>query len=223
MENIRVDFTPADRAILESYKLMCEGLVDYLGDAYEVVLHSLENLDHSVIKIINGYHTGRREGAPITDLALNMLEKIRQDKTGGFITYMSRNKKGEPMKSCTIAIQGERGNIIGLVCMNMYLNTPFEQVVSSFFAGALPGRNDIAQHAESFADSVDDLIMPTVAEVRKHVLSDATIAPSNKNKEIIIRLYAKGIFNLKDSVIKVADLLSLSKNTVYMHLRNIQI
>lgn len=42
----------------------------------------------------------------------------------------------------------------------------------------------------------------------------------NQNKEIVIRLYDQGIFNLKDSVIKIADRLGISKNTIYLHIRN---
>ena len=41
-----------------------------------------------------------------------------------------------------------------------------------------------------------------------------------KNKEIVAILYQKGIFNLKDSVITIANHLGISKNTVYMHIRN---
>ena len=44
---------------------------------------------------------------------------------------------------------------------------------------------------------------------------------SNKNKEIIRKLYDKGIFQIKDSVPKIADELNISKNTVYLHLRNL--
>ena len=42
----------------------------------------------------------------------------------------------------------------------------------------------------------------------------------NKNKEIVAILYQKGIFNLKDSVITIANHLGISKNTAYMHIRN---
>ena len=52
-----MSFTRMDRMVLESYKTLCEGLANYLGDGYEIVLHSLENYDNSVIKIINGYYT----------------------------------------------------------------------------------------------------------------------------------------------------------------------
>ena len=44
----------------------------------------------------------------------------------------------------------------------------------------------------------------------------------NRNKEIIAILYQKDIFNLKNAVPKVAERLGLSKNTVYLHLRNLQ-
>ena len=49
----------------------------YLGSVYEISLHSLEDYDHSVVKIMNGYHSGRTVGAPLTDLALNMLKRIK--------------------------------------------------------------------------------------------------------------------------------------------------
>ena len=48
--------TKTERAILASYQTMLDGLALYLGDGYELVLHSLEDLSHSVIKIINGYY-----------------------------------------------------------------------------------------------------------------------------------------------------------------------
>ena len=43
-----------------------------------------------------------------------------------------------------------------------------------------------------------------------------------KNKEIVKRAYEKGIYNLKDSVQITANILMMSKNTVYMHLRNLE-
>lgn len=41
-----------------------------------------------------------------------------------------------------------------------------------------------------------------------------------RNREIVSKLYASGIFNIKDAVIQVADSLNISKNTVYLHLRH---
>ena len=61
------------------------------GEGYELVLHSLESLDHSVIKIINGHYTGRSEGSPITDLALKMLGQLEQDPSRTVSPYFNKN------------------------------------------------------------------------------------------------------------------------------------
>lgn len=113
-----IELTATDRQILNSYALMLDGLGAYLGEGYELVLHSLESLDHSVIKIINGHYTGRKEGSPITDLALKMLGELERDPARTVSPYFNKNKSGALLRSCTIPITGEHGRIIGLLCMN---------------------------------------------------------------------------------------------------------
>ena len=210
--------TETDRAILSSYKQMCDGLSDYLGSGYEFVLHSLEDLDHSVIKIINGHYTSRKEGSPITDLALNMLDKIQEEELVGYFSYSSRNRKGEPLRSTTITVIGENERVIGLLCINFYLNTPLSSVIDSLIR-ATP-ENISHASAENFVNNPSELIADAVEEVRKEVMADPNITTQNRNKEIVLRLAARGIFRLKDSVVLCAELLGVSKNTIYMHLRN---
>jgi len=207
--------TPADKCILESYKTMVEGLSDYLGSGYEIVLHSLENLDQSVIRILNGHHTGRKEGAPITDLALEMLEQLDGENHPPYITYPSRNKKGEPIKSSTIAIRGENNRIIGLVCMNFYLNIPLSTFITESYLV-----DPVATQTETFAENTEEVIEKTVLQIRKEVLGDNLVPANNKNRIIIAQLAKRGVFNLKDAVPVVAKLLDISKNTVYLHLRH---
>ena len=76
--------------------------------------------------------------------------------------------------------------------------------------------------SEAFTDNTEELIRQSVMDIRKQVYNDSSITQQNKNKEIIAKLHDKGIFNLKDSVIKVAESLQISKNTVYMHIRGIK-
>ena len=71
-----------DYQILESYRQIIHGLGEYLGSAYEIILHNLGSYDHSVIAIENGHYTGRKVGAPITNMALDMLESIRNNNSG---------------------------------------------------------------------------------------------------------------------------------------------
>jgi len=208
----------ADRLILKSYKILIDGLANYLGDGYEFVLHSLENTDSSVIKIINGFHTGRKVGAPITDLALSMLAEIENVRDKGYISYRSKNKRGEPLKATTIAIYGDNGRVIGLLCINFYLNTPFADIVASY---SLSEPEEKGAITETFFENIDELIKSEVSTAKITAAKDPSILPSQKNKEIISLLYQQGVFTLKDAVIKVADLLGISKSTVYLHVRSI--
>lgn len=205
-----------DKQILESYTYMLEGLADYLGPGYEFVLHSLENLDRSVIKIINGFHSGRTEGAPITDLALKMLQQIQEnDCAHQHHTYFNYSHEGVPLKSTTISILGENERIIGLLCINFYLSTPLSAIVESLS----DTHTRSARSDETFSSSLDDLISSVLDDAVKQVYANGAITSTNRNKEIISILYEKGIFNMKDAVNHVSQKMGISKNTVYMHLR----
>lgn len=217
-KNITTQFTEYDKLILSTLNSILDGLADYLGDAFEFVLHSLENLDASVIKIINGHHTGRSIGAPITNLALTMMEKIENNDTQDFITYFSKNRSGAPLKATTIAIRGEHHRIIGLLCINCYLNTPLISIIQSLVE---PGQlSDKHFEDEYLTDNIKGTIEKALDIARTKVDSDPSISASMKNKQIILLLYSQGIFEIKDAVNLVASELNISPNTVYLHLRN---
>ena len=169
---------------------------------------------------MNGHLTGRKEGSPITDLALSMLANIEKSPDKKFISYFNNARKDRPLKSSTIAIYGENQRVIGLLCINLYLNMPFSTIIESFVQNQHNSTTE--QVNEAFLDNTDDLMVHTFLEAKNHVIDNPAILAANKNKEIIFILYSKGVFNLKDAIIKVAELLNISKNTVYMHIRNIK-
>ena len=209
-----------DKQILESYKTIVDGLANYLGPSSEVVLHSLEDYNRSVVKIANGHHTGRKIGAPITDIALKMLSEIKNSDDKICKTYYTRSKTGNSLKSNTTAIYGENGRIIGLLCMNLNLDTSFGEFIKSFFPGKDQNTQNHNENNEIFANSTSELVLSALDNIVAEVNNDSFVSSINKNKEIIKRLYDKGIFNIKDSPNLVADYLKISKNTVYLHLRN---
>ena len=212
-----IKLTETDKIILNSYKNMILSLGKYLGEGYEIILHSLENLEHSIIENFNGHYSGRKNGAPITDLALSMLNNIKEENMYNNICYTNTSKQGETLRASTIPILGENNRIIGLICINFYTNISLIDIINKF----IPNKN-IYNQKENFVDDTDTLIETMVNKIKERILNDKTISSSNKNKEIIINLHKKGIFNIKDSAIKVADLLGISKNTVYLHIRNIK-
>ncbi|EGO8275198.1 PAS domain-containing protein [Enterococcus faecalis] len=200
---------------------MLDGLGNFFGSTHEVILHSLENLESSAIKVINGHFSNRKEGAPITDMALKMLSQVESEHDYAVKPYYNKNQKGVILKSSTIPVIGENDRIIGLICINMHLEMP----LIDYLQDLLPSgqQNDMSQelkNSEHFSDNIDELITTSLTKVKQAVESDPNVSNLNQNKEIVIRLYDQGIFNLKDSVIKIADRLGISKNTIYLHIRN---
>lgn len=211
--------TENDKHILESYASLLDGLAEYMGSAYEIVLHSLSDFKHSVIKIVNGEHTEREEGAPITDLALNMLQKIYEDSETEHKCYFTENAKGELMKSATIVIKGENKKPIGVLCINCYLNTPMLDILKCFTPNDLIEENFTKNH---LVEDSDKLVCNEIKMAVHQINENGNITPSLRNREIIRILENEGIFKIRDSINTVAEELNLSKNTIYLHLRNIR-
>lgn len=212
----KITLTEHDRIILDSYRSTIQALAAYLGSAYEIVLHSLEDPEHSVIEIANGFHTGREIGAPITDLAVKWLKKLEsENRSENHYSYYSKNKLGEPLKSSTIAIRGENRRIIGLICINLYLSTPFLNLVSDM----IPQETSIYA-SENFATN-PVAVDAELRKAKKQVMTNPAIPKHQKKKEVIRILYRHKVFDIKNAVELVADGLNISINTVYFHLRNI--
>ena len=95
MESVNVmPFSEHDKIILKSYEAVVDGMASLIGPFCEIVLHSLEDLNTSAIKIANGENTGRQVGSPITDLALKMLKDIEGSERNFSRSYFTRAKGG---------------------------------------------------------------------------------------------------------------------------------
>ncbi|MDO6499304.1 helix-turn-helix transcriptional regulator [Photobacterium sanguinicancri] len=209
-------FTEHDFIILRSYEAVVDGLAALIGPFCEIVLHSLADINTSAIKIANGENTGRKVGSPITDLALRMLRDIEGSERNFSRAYFTRAKGGSLMKSITIAIRNGDNVIIGLLCINVNLDAPFAQILQSFMP------TDEAKQAAStvnFASDVDELVDQTVERTIEEINADKNVSNNAKNRQIVMELFDKGIFDIKDAINRVADRLNISKHTVYLYIR----
>ncbi len=209
-------FTEYDKAILKSYEAVVDGIASLIGPFCEIVLHSLEDLNTSAVKIANGENTGRQVGSPITDLALKMLKDIEGSERNFSRSYFTRAKGGVFMKSITVAIRNADNRVIGLLCVNVNLDAPFSQVLQSF----MPTQEaKEAASSVNFASDVEELVDQTVERTVEEINTDKTVSNNTKNRQIVMELYDKGIFDIKDAINRVADRLNISKHTVYLYIR----
>ncbi|WP_435532782.1 helix-turn-helix transcriptional regulator [Vibrio stylophorae] len=209
------NFSEDDHQILRSYSAVVDGLATLIGPFCEIVLHSLDDLNKSAIKIANGENTGRQVGSPITDLALRMLRDIEGSERNFSRAYFTRAKGGQLMKSITIAIRNRHDLIIGLLCININLDAPFAQILQSL----APTQTTQSTASVNFASDVDELVDQTVERTIEEINADKTVSNNAKNRQIVMALFDKGIFDIKDAINRVADRLNISKHTVYLYIR----
>ena len=208
-----VSLSPQDRLILEGY--LVDAIGQLFGDCCEVVLHSLEDLSHSVIWIHNGAKTGRKIGSPVTDKALSVLRQCEQTGSSFSKLYLTQTVNGATMRSTTTVIKGIAGNPIGLFCINFDISMPFNQLAQIL----VEPKNEGEAGGEHFAIDLDDLFLTKVRQVEQEVKNDPNIPVRRKTYEIIVRLSDEGVFKIRKAVPRIAKVLNISRDVIYMHLR----
>ena len=220
--------TAQDCALLDRYKLIVDAIGQVFGNSCECVLHSLADLEHSVIHIHNGMKTGRVLGSPITDKALMLLkncESLHQDITP---VYQTVARNGSPMRSTTIIIRNNDRIPIGFLCINFDWGTSLSDLCHLLLPqdakGALghgKGTGGLeGQSSEMFVQNLDDLLLSVTCRIRDQIYADESITARNKTKEIVKAIDQEGLFEVKNSVSRIAKILNLSRDVVYLHLRS---
>lgn len=215
VERYKVSFTKKDSEILALYFRLAEMVADLIGPHCEVVIHSLESLDKSVVKIVNGHHTGRKEGSPITDMGLKMLRLFLQTGEVNSRSYFTRNNKGEMLKSTTCVLAGDNNKPVGLFCVNMNLSAPFPEIIRTL----IPDMGTMLPINENFGANVSDVVEKTTETMIDQVFKDSSVNPKARNKAVVYQLFESGIFELKEATSIVSLKLGISKHAIYKYLR----
>ncbi|MCL1039501.1 PAS domain-containing protein [Shewanella corallii] len=213
----KMEFTQRDRELLEGYFRLADSMADLIGPHCEVVIHSLESFEQSVVKIVNGHHTGRKEGSPITDLGLKMLRLYEQTGDVTPKSYFSTNKDGSMLKSSTCILAGEDGKPIGMFCVNMNLSYPFPEIIKTLMPDMSQQPNLAIK--ENFSSSAGEVVEQALQHAVNDVDADPSVNLKGRNKAITKILFDNGIFELKEATNIVANHLNITKHAVYKYIR----
>ncbi len=208
--------TDNDKEILDSIKPIVTAVAEVFGRNCEVVLHSLEDPGHSVIMIENGHITGRREGSPLTDLAMKTLIKASEDNSDVVGSYYTRTKDNKLFKSVTSLIKNPSGKVIGMLCINIDISAGFVDFIKDFIPEYSEEKNGAGEH---FFSDLQDLVDVTLSKAMQNINASKGISIREKNLQIITELYNQNIFDIKGAVDIVAEQMGLSKYTIYSYLR----
>jgi predicted transcriptional regulator YheO len=215
--------TSREKFLIDSLKILVDGIAMTFGSRCEVVLHDLRNLgnlEHSIIKIANGHVTGRTIGGSISDRGL-------RDVRGGserdlYINYGSATKNGRLLKSSTMVIKNEKGKPIVAMCINFDVSEilNLSAAVQDVFK-----ISEEAQQGEP-AETFEPDIISTLSEITDKILRKAGKSVPLMSKEdkieIIRQLEEQGYFLIKGAIKLIAGKLRISKSTVYTYLEHIR-
>ncbi|ELI6448449.1 PAS domain-containing protein [Photobacterium damselae] len=216
LDSLATKFSDRDKEILTSYFRLADTIADFIGPHSEVVIHSFENFEKSVVKIVNGHHTGRTLGSPITDLGLKMLSAY--EKTGEVTpkSYFTQSKDGSLLKSTTCILMGENNRPIGMFCINMNLSFPFPEIIKTLMPDM--GHSTMAV-SENFSSCANDVIDHALDHAITEIENDVSINLKGRNKAITKLLFENGIFELKEATAIVSDRLGITRHAIYKYLR----
>lgn len=199
--------------ILQHYVTMAEAIGEMLAPILEVAVHDLRTPEASIIAIYNGHITGREVGDGATELGRRRLQG--DDIPDKMIGYANESPDGTKLKSSSLAIRNEEGELIGALCLNLDVSyfeqygKFIDQLISTQESNHIDNGEDFGttSPAEDIKDAID-----------RFCISQGWMGRSLSNdqkREIVGFLYRKGHFKKRGAVTIIADQLGLTRPSIY--------
>lgn len=222
-------------------------LVDFLEAALssnsEIALHDFSDPDHSIVDIRNAHVSGRKIGAPATDLAIKIMNGAYADQD--FIAgYTTRSAGNKALRSASFIIREEE-RCVGMLCINTdisllsRLDSVVQQIVGAYSKDQgtedasggespaapvlpIPPVTSGVHEVESLTDSTQDLIARNIEDLVAEKGFTIERLGQAERVDIIRTLNANGMFLLKGAVASCAETMGISEPSVYRYLQKVR-
>ncbi|MEU1707066.1 PAS domain-containing protein [Streptomyces sp. NPDC005706] len=181
----------------------------------EVVLHDLRDPRHAIRTIENNL-SGRRTGDSATELG---LARIADPEYPSVIqNYPNRFPDGRPAKSTSIGIKNAAGEYIAALCLNLDVSvlSPVTLALSNLVATG-------TEHREQPLETLRDRNARELRRAVEALAAERGGTPRSLSREakkaLVRHLQAEGYFDSRDAARIIADLLGVSRATVYNYTR----
>lgn len=193
---------------LASYKPIGEAISLLLFPHAEVVIHDLKT---GCIEAIFNNLSKRTKGDE------SLLDEVKQlsDTQDVFPPYFKMNWDGRKIKSVTAVLRNPRSKAIGLLCINLDISKWEE--LHLFILDLIKPATEMPDFL--FKNDWKEKINRYVSSyLKQHSLRVESLDKSEK-KKLLHALYKEGAFNTKNAASYVADVLQISRATVYNYLK----
>lgn len=204
---------------LERLKVIAHGLAIQFGPSCEVLIHDLQgNLDTSLVYIENGTITNRHVGDGPSHVVLDVLNY--DDGSEGRFGYLTKTKDGRILKSSTMYIRDDNGNIEYLLGINQDI-TEFVMMHRSLESLIGIGQAETGT-VEKITTSVSELLDDLLLEAERLVGKPGPLMNKVERLKAISYLNEKGAFLISKSSEKIAEYFNISKFTLYSDLNTVK-
>ena len=156
---------------LDLLKQIANGMTKQFGPDCEIVIHDLtqNNLDNSIVYIENGHVSGRRVGDGPSTVVLETVRR-NPEAVHDKLAYLTRTSDGKVLKSSTMFIRGDDGNIDYIFAVNYDITglLLIDRSLKSFINTEEATRNP-SKITHNVNDLLDELLIKSVELVGKPV------------------------------------------------------
>ncbi|MCX5387301.1 transcriptional regulator [Streptomyces sp. NBC_00083] len=181
----------------------------------EVVLHDLRDPRHAIRAIENNL-SGRSVGDSATELGLARIEDPGYPSV--IQNYPNRFPDGRPAKSTSIGIKNAAGQYIAALCLNLDVSvlSPMTLALSNLVATE-------AEHREQPLETLRGRNARALRQAVEAMAAERGANPRSLGREdkkaLVRRLHEDGHFDSRDAAQTIADLLGVSRATVYNYVK----
>ena len=207
---------PAEKEyLLDFVSRLTDALGQTFGKYCEIVVHDFNSPESSIIAITNGNLTGRKVGDTLDALGFQLL---KTHPASDLLNYRTKTKDGKELRSSSVFLRDEKGQIFGALCINVDVS------------GLLKAQAWIEEALGSASTTIDERFECSVDEVLETLIQNAICSigknPAEMTRDekvaIVAYLETKGAFLIRYSVERVAELLGMTKYTIYNYLDEIR-
>lgn len=196
---------------LHQYFPVAEAICQLLHPYGEVVIHDLKT---GLIAAIYNPFSKRKIGDESLIEELSNYDQL----PNVFPSYTKVNWDGRMLKSSTATLRDSNGIPMGLLCINLDLSK-WEELHQ--LLGEWLGQTERQQKPQVlFTDDWREKINAYVSEYLKRESTTLKLMGKEKKRELVRALHREGAFKAKHAASYVADVLDLSRATIYNYLRS---
>lgn len=202
---------------MDRLKQLAKGIAAQFGSNCEVVIHEIseKSASNSIVAIENGHVSGRKVGDGPSHVVLEQLGKRRNDMEDQ-LSYLTRTPEGKLLKSSSMYIRDEDGNVNAIFCINFDISTL--AMAENTIHNMIQVDNTVRKEPERITLNVSDLLDDLIRQADEMIGKPVALMTKEDKIRAIQFLSGNGAMLITKSGDKIAKHFAISKYTLYSYL-----